>query len=746
MVQYYTLQEAAAKLRLSADALKEMAKNGELRAFQDRGNLRFRAQEVDELARVRGLSSEPDLQLGDAPPAAPEQRPAKAVKSDPSVFDFTLGTDDSDEVSLGQDLTPSSGRHQGAKSGPQKSGPPKSGPGRSPTPKPGSGARSPQPSASDSDVRLVSDGTGLDFQVELDRGSHAGKEPPSSHRSGSSRRGKSKPDQADSGVRIVPLDKATDSDVKMVPDPAGSNAPPAPKRGTAPSDSDIRMESGGRRGRDDTMVTEEIDLDAEARKADAAGQSSRIGKPKRTQIGPGGAQASPFELSPQQPGATGSGASKSSKSGVRPPVTRKDPDTSSEFELTPADARPASPPRSSTISPKSPGASGIRSPGASGVSKPAGSSSATKGPAPSGTRGPGGSAAGSKPGGSAAGSKPGATKVPPPKAPQSEDVPLLMGDEDVNLGELTGASGGSGINLQDPADSGISLEQGGSNEMEFELSLDSGKTPAPQPAAKGEKEESSSSNEFELSLDSDSASDSDPGAQSDSDSESEFELSLDVPEGSSVKVEEGAQADSDSEFELSLDEAGELAPAEAEGGEENKDIFETDFEVPALEEGSDSEAVALEEGSELESSSDFELDLTDEPTSEGDSGSQVVALDEGSEADEGAETVAKPRRPAAKAALAAEEEAEGELDEDLEGDLGEEPEPAGETVYVTAPAAEWGLAPAIGLTLSAIVLSLATLMTFELMHGIWSFHRGAAVTGPVTHTFARMFDDSLPKD
>src|SRR5262249_54436103 len=156
-----------------------------------------------------------------------------------SVFDFTLGTEDSDEVSLGQDLTPSSSKDMGRKSGQPKSGSPKSGglP-KSQTPKPVSGMKSPPPSASDSDVRLVSDGTGLDFQVELDRGAHVEKAPPSSHRSGSSRRGKGKPDGVDSGVRIVPLDQASDSDVKMVPDPTGSGATGSKnKRTTTPSDS-----------------------------------------------------------------------------------------------------------------------------------------------------------------------------------------------------------------------------------------------------------------------------------------------------------------------------------------------------------------------------------------------------------------------------------------------------------------------------------------------------------------------------
>ncbi len=73
----------------------------------------------------------------------------------------------------------------------------------------------------------------------------------------------------------------------------------------------------------------------------------------------------------------------------------------------------------------------------------------------------------------------------------------------MSLGELTGAGAGqSGINLQEPADSGISLEQGGSDEIEFELSLDSGATPKPSAAAADEP----GSSEFELTLGGDDSS------------------------------------------------------------------------------------------------------------------------------------------------------------------------------------------------------------------------------------------------
>jgi len=53
MVQYYTLEQAATLLRTTAEHLKEMARKGEVRAFQDRGTLRFRSQEIDELPHPR---------------------------------------------------------------------------------------------------------------------------------------------------------------------------------------------------------------------------------------------------------------------------------------------------------------------------------------------------------------------------------------------------------------------------------------------------------------------------------------------------------------------------------------------------------------------------------------------------------------------------------------------------------------------------------------------------------------------
>ena len=65
MAQFYTLEEAARVLGMSPDELKGKAQHREIRAFQDSGSWQFRVADVDELARRRGLGSDPDFSLSD---------------------------------------------------------------------------------------------------------------------------------------------------------------------------------------------------------------------------------------------------------------------------------------------------------------------------------------------------------------------------------------------------------------------------------------------------------------------------------------------------------------------------------------------------------------------------------------------------------------------------------------------------------------------------------------------------------
>src|SRR5438105_3182779 len=103
---YYTLEEAARMLAMSTDDLKQMARKGQLRSFQDRGTWRFRVQDIQELARQRGMGSDPELILGDAPPppkstdspaprspASPGPRSPASKGRQAEVFDFSLDLD-----------------------------------------------------------------------------------------------------------------------------------------------------------------------------------------------------------------------------------------------------------------------------------------------------------------------------------------------------------------------------------------------------------------------------------------------------------------------------------------------------------------------------------------------------------------------------------------------------------------------------------------------------------------------------
>jgi excisionase family DNA binding protein len=585
--QYYTLEEAAQKLGMSADALREMAKKKEIRAFQDRGNWRFRASDIEEEARRRGADSEPELALGEA----------KKTKTS-SDSDVRLVLDDN--ISL----------------------------------------------ASDSDVRLD--------------------EPKSRNRS------------ADSGVR---LDRGSDSDVKLV------------EESKSPSDSDIRLQDSarGNPGSSANIITEEIDLDAEEAKAKA--KQSKGGKPRaQTQYNPNMPVLptnSPYEIS--EPDLD--------LNKKRPNTTK---DGSSEHEMIAFD---------------------------------------------------------------------------PDKARDelgSGEIPLLAGDEEVDFdGVPAPNAGNSGINLQDAVDSGISLEDGGSDELEFELSLDAESTPKPAPKTppKGSKKaaaplkEEDSSSEFELSLDEDSSVD--PS------SSSEFELSLDS--GPDLSLDSGSDMsleNSDSEFELTLDEEGALTDDSGEG----KDIFEeTNLDLQSLDvDDSASEVVSLDQDTDLEES-EFDIDLEQVDS---DTGSQVISLDE-EEADDAAATVAQKRTPAASKAKGAKAKAAAD-DEDLDMDFGEmdvdaqpKKKPAKKKAATAvvdddeddlydeddlddeddlrssaapAPAADWGPVPAIFLFPTFIVLFMVGIMCFELIQGMWGYHRSTKVGKPIIDNIARLFDDKIPKD
>jgi hypothetical protein len=307
MVQYYTLDEAARVLGISPDELKTMARRGELRPFQDRGTLRFRSPEIDELARRRGMgSSDPELQYGEA--LAPKPADSPAPKRPP----------DDEEVALGQE--PPAGPTSSKKGS-------------------GSGKKSPKPvakSGSDSDVRLVADGSNLDIQVDSDVRMVEDAPAPKS----AARKATPKPAQGDSGVRLVSPEAQSDSDVKIVGDTDDNAVALGQNPAKTPSDSDIRLEkSAGQtskpasdKKKKDSVLTEEIDLDAEMRKAEEAKAKKGSSDKHRPIAAQTTAPAtSPFELS-------------ESELKIPPKETKKQTtESSDDFDLTPTAERDQSP-------------------------------------------------------------------------------------------------------------------------------------------------------------------------------------------------------------------------------------------------------------------------------------------------------------------------------------------------------------------------------------------------------------------
>jgi hypothetical protein len=697
---YYTLEEAANIVHMAPDDLKALARKGELRSFQDRGTWRFRVQDIDELARRRGQGSDPDLVLGESAGPKPADSPAPrspAKSREAEVFDFTF---DDESVGVGKEFlldVPGSGRKQ---DGSKKDGPksaPKSGP-KSPGPK-SPGPRSPAPKpGSDSDVRLVAQGSDVDFQLAVDsdaklvddsappqskpRG-RTGVSGPTSPRPGGQPDSKRRPGTAppgpptDSGVRLVPMD--SDSDVRIVgPGSDEAELPLGESRPPSHSDSDIRLEQQQQQkpASDESMLTEEINLDEELRQQDAKKPSSQAKIRPKPPSSPTLPSTSPFELS--------QGELNLPPLDVEPtPQAKANPkDSSSDFELTP----------------NKPGSSGDLEISSSDFDiTPAATTS---------------------------------SPVEPP--PSSEDeFRLDLPDDEVALGGPA-----SGISLTNPADSGISLEQGGegSDEIEFELTLDADSTPKPAAAPSP----ADSDSEFELTLDAE--------APSPSSSDSEFELTLDSEEP------KPGVADSDSEFELTVDDSGGLSPleteasplAKADSGEQ--DIFETDFEVPALEEESGSEAVALDADTNLDSS-DFDLALDEQDAAaDEESGSQVVALDE-EEAGDAEATVQKPGRKAKakakakkQAAVEEEEEAEaepfGDLEEEAEVQAEEELEeeaPARTVVKEKLlPPAPWPVWPTVFMLPCVAVMIVVALLGFELVQSMNDYKSPGLITRTLT--------------
>jgi hypothetical protein len=94
MAQFYTLEEAARVLGMSAEELKSKAQSREVRAFLDGGTWRFRVVDVDEMARRRGLGSDAELRLSDLDVAGGQTGSDEVQELDLSEFQLGVAKHD----------------------------------------------------------------------------------------------------------------------------------------------------------------------------------------------------------------------------------------------------------------------------------------------------------------------------------------------------------------------------------------------------------------------------------------------------------------------------------------------------------------------------------------------------------------------------------------------------------------------------------------------------------------------------
>ncbi len=192
--KYLTIEEAAELLGVDTSVLSRMREKGDIRAFADRGNWKFREDDVNELARKRQTDSDPDVPIFKAP------EPPKSKSHDLEetlMFNAPAGSDSG--LELGSEADENLGDQ--------------------PTIVRKGGLDDLM--GSDSDVRLVFDDSLMPDPVTDD--------------------GSSNLEQSDSDVRLInsgkSSDEGSDSDVKLVPDKSAVRTPSSDQG----SDSDVAL-------------------------------------------------------------------------------------------------------------------------------------------------------------------------------------------------------------------------------------------------------------------------------------------------------------------------------------------------------------------------------------------------------------------------------------------------------------------------------------------------------------------------
>jgi hypothetical protein len=315
----------------------------------------------------------------------------------------------------------------------------------------------------------------------------------------------------------------------------------------------------------------------------------------------------------------------------------------------------------------------------------------------------------------------------------SDEVALGEMPKDKDVPSSSRRASESGILSRKPADSGISLEKPKGKENPEELPS------ATERASDGDID-------FELTLDSSAA-----------------------VSGTKLGGMKGKKIDpdSDSEFELTLDDSGEssLAGAALGEAEESKgDIFETDFEIPPMDE-SGSEAVAIDSADTDLEKSDFDVALDEgEPTDGEESGSEVVLIEDEDAEAPAPKSKAKLKKAVARKAVPEDDEGDVDLadvevdeedasaskalkgvkgrrrDEEDEEEEEEAATPAAAGAYRPVP---WGVWPTLFLLPAMILVLIGGLMGYELLSTMWGYQQPRKPAAPLVRAIAGQLDMEL---
>jgi hypothetical protein len=174
------------------------------------------------------------------------------------------------------------------------------------------------------------------------------------------------------------------------------------------------------------------------------------------------------------------------------------------------------------------------------------------------------------------------------------------------------------------------------------------------------------------------------------------------------------------------------------------DIFETDFELPAVGDDSASQVVAIDSDTDLELNEDVVVDEEnpdyevtideDEAPVEEESASQVMIMDD----DEG--VVAEEEENAFAMDGDGYTPEEGSAADELAGVHHEGEEDTIPIRTVVAQPAKWGVVPTLFLVPSLLVLVVGGLMCLEVVRGMWGYQQPVRTNDSLLRGVAGAFD------